>query len=82
MAILVPRVYRGFHDAWLDTYYAGIAPAQTDVSNTTDYGCFVEIEDGVVLIAGKGHEAYQHVGDRRVPYSDRETVRTVLEEAA
>lgn len=39
-------------------------------------------QDDVVLIAGKGHEAYQHVGDRRVPYSDRETVRTVLEEAA
>ncbi len=39
-------------------------------------------QDDVVLIAGKGHEAYQQVGDCRVPYSDRETVRTVLGEAA
>ena len=39
-------------------------------------------QDDVVLIAGKGHEAYQQVGDRRVPYSDRETVRRVLGEAA
>jgi UDP-N-acetylmuramoyl-L-alanyl-D-glutamate--2,6-diaminopimelate ligase len=32
----------------------------------------------IVLIAGKGHEEYQQVGDRRMPYSDRETVRTIL----
>lgn len=36
----------------------------------------------IVLIAGKGHEAYQHVGDQRLPYSDRETVQTILGEAA
>lgn len=38
--------------------------------------------DDVVLIAGKGHEQYQYVGDARLPYSDRETVRTILGEAA
>jgi UDP-N-acetylmuramoyl-L-alanyl-D-glutamate--2,6-diaminopimelate ligase len=36
----------------------------------------------IVLIAGKGHEEYQQVGDRRLPYSDRETVQTILGEAA
>ena len=39
-------------------------------------------QDDVVLIAGKGHEQYQYVGDARLPYSDRETVRTILGEAA
>ncbi len=39
-------------------------------------------ENDVVLIAGKGHEDYQQVGDQRLPYSDRETVRTILGEAA
>ncbi len=36
----------------------------------------------VVLVAGKGHEEYQQVGDTRQPYSDRDTVRTLLEAAA
>ena len=36
----------------------------------------------IVLIAGKGHEEYQQVGDERLPYSDRDTVRALLGEAA
>ena len=36
----------------------------------------------IVLIAGKGHEDYQQVGDERRPYSDREVVRTLMGEAA
>jgi UDP-N-acetylmuramoyl-L-alanyl-D-glutamate--2,6-diaminopimelate ligase len=33
----------------------------------------------VLLIAGKGHETGQIVGDRTLPYSDQAAVRTVLE---
>jgi UDP-N-acetylmuramoyl-L-alanyl-D-glutamate--2,6-diaminopimelate ligase len=34
----------------------------------------------VVLLAGKGHEAVQIVGDRRLPFSDYEVARAALEE--
>lgn len=36
----------------------------------------------VVLIAGKGHEDYQQVGDERFPFSDRAQVEAVLRAAA
>jgi len=38
--------------------------------------------DDIVLVAGKGHEAYQQVGSTRLPYSDRDTVRELLGEEA
>ena len=36
----------------------------------------------IVLVAGKGHEDYQEIGDQRLDYSDRDTVRQLLEAAA
>jgi UDP-N-acetylmuramoyl-L-alanyl-D-glutamate--2,6-diaminopimelate ligase len=39
------------------------------------------VED-VILVAGKGHEDYQQVGETRHPYSDRDTVRALLGIAA
>jgi len=33
----------------------------------------------VVLIAGKGHETGQIIGDRTVPFSDHDEVRRALE---
>ncbi|MEJ2685825.1 MAG: UDP-N-acetylmuramoyl-L-alanyl-D-glutamate--2,6-diaminopimelate ligase [Gammaproteobacteria bacterium] len=32
----------------------------------------------VVLVAGKGHEAYQQIGDKRLPFNDREQVLAAL----
>ncbi|MGH8281447.1 MAG: UDP-N-acetylmuramoyl-L-alanyl-D-glutamate--2,6-diaminopimelate ligase [Gammaproteobacteria bacterium] len=34
----------------------------------------------VVLVAGKGHETYQVIGDRNLLYSDRDTVTALLKE--
>jgi UDP-N-acetylmuramoyl-L-alanyl-D-glutamate--2,6-diaminopimelate ligase len=34
--------------------------------------------DDVLLIAGKGHEQYQQIGERRLPFSDREVVRRLV----
>ena len=32
----------------------------------------------IVLIAGKGHERYQIVGDKVLPFSDKEAVEKIL----
>ena len=29
-------------------------------------------EDDIILVAGKGHEEYQIIGEKRIPFSDRE----------
>jgi UDP-N-acetylmuramoyl-L-alanyl-D-glutamate--2,6-diaminopimelate ligase len=34
--------------------------------------------DDVVLVAGKGHETWQEIAGRRLPFSDRQLVRTLL----
>ncbi|MEX2163865.1 MAG: UDP-N-acetylmuramoyl-L-alanyl-D-glutamate--2,6-diaminopimelate ligase [Sulfuricaulis sp.] len=39
-------------------------------------------EGDIVLIAGKGHEDYQQIGDERLPYSDRLAVHELLGVAA
>ena len=39
-------------------------------------------QSDVVLVAGKGHEMYQHVGDEKIPFSDRAQVAAALKEAA
>jgi UDP-N-acetylmuramoyl-L-alanyl-D-glutamate--2,6-diaminopimelate ligase len=39
-------------------------------------------EGDIVLVAGKGHEDYQQIGDSRLPYNDCDAVRELLGEAA
>jgi len=34
--------------------------------------------EDIVLVAGKGHEDYQIIGNRRLDYSDRDTVARLL----
>lgn len=39
-------------------------------------------EHDIILIAGKGHEGYQQIGNDKLPYSDRDWVQTLLAERA
>jgi UDP-N-acetylmuramyl tripeptide synthase len=36
----------------------------------------------VVLVAGKGHETWQEIGGRKIPFSDEATILDALEDAA
>lgn len=58
--------------------------AATVIADRAEAICraLAEAEPGdSVLIAGKGHETYQVVGDRRIDFDDRTVVRTLLEES-
>ena len=39
-------------------------------------------DDDVILIAGKGHEAYQEINGQRVPFSDEKTALACLAKRA
>ena len=34
----------------------------------------------IVLIAGKGHEVYQEIGTKKIPFSDVKVVKLILQE--
>jgi len=62
----------------------GQGPRPPDVHTIVDRGDAIEYavenaEPGdVILVAGKGHEKYQQIGDRVLPFDDAEIARTAL----
>lgn len=70
-AAIVDDVLSGLLDAGRARVVPGRAQA---VTNTV-----LQAQEGdIVLVAGKGHEDYQIVGNRRLDYSDRTTVARLL----
>ncbi len=72
-------------DRIVDQMIAGVAAAHRDrVVREVDRALAIEraiLEadaDDIVLVAGKGHEDYQLVGDRRLHFDDREHARAAL----
>ncbi len=73
-------------DAIIQEIIAGIrdrsrVQVQRDRTQALTQALHAAAPDDVVLVAGKGHETYQVVGDDQLPYSDRETVAALLYEA-
>lgn len=50
-----------------------------DRAEAIHYAIAQSSEDDLVLIAGKGHETYQEIAGRRVPFSDAETAGAALQ---
>ncbi len=36
-------------------------------------------KDDMILVAGKGHEDYQILGDKIIPFSDKDVIHDILE---
>jgi UDP-N-acetylmuramoyl-L-alanyl-D-glutamate--2,6-diaminopimelate ligase len=61
------------------------APGASEIGDRREAirSAVASLEDGdVLLIAGKGHESGQIIGDRTLPFSDHEAVETALKEVA
>jgi UDP-N-acetylmuramoyl-L-alanyl-D-glutamate--2,6-diaminopimelate ligase len=74
-------------DAIVAQILAGLRePARARVERNRASAIAAAIADAVpgdiVLVAGKGHEDYQQVGDLRLPFSDRAVVQGLLGEGA
>ena len=71
-------------DAIVDDVRAGLADAAAEQHVEVDRRRAIELAlslarpGDVVLVAGKGHEGEQILGDRRIPFSDLEVVRGAL----
>ncbi|EOR5412498.1 UDP-N-acetylmuramoyl-L-alanyl-D-glutamate--2,6-diaminopimelate ligase, partial [Escherichia coli] len=57
---------------------AGHAKVMEDRAEAVTCAVMQAKENDVVLVAGKGHEDYQIVGNQRLDYSDRVTVARLL----
>ena len=67
----------------LDDIEKGFAPQRSfersvDRRRAIERALELALEGDCVVIAGKGHEEYQLVGQRRIPFSDRVEVERIL----
>jgi UDP-N-acetylmuramoyl-L-alanyl-D-glutamate--2,6-diaminopimelate ligase len=54
---------------------------ERDRATAIRHACNTARAGDVILVAGKGHEDYQQIGDERLPFSDRQQVQQWLREA-
>ncbi|HET9843412.1 MAG TPA: cyanophycin synthetase, partial [Gammaproteobacteria bacterium] len=54
---------------------------EEDRANAIAYAIQQALKDDVVLIAGKGHEDFQIIGNKKIPFSDIQTVKKIVGES-
>ena len=53
---------------------------EPDRAKAIRYAIQAALPGDIVLLAGKGHETYQMLKDKTIPFDDREVARNVLRE--
>jgi UDP-N-acetylmuramoyl-L-alanyl-D-glutamate--2,6-diaminopimelate ligase len=72
-------VAEGYREAkgpvpWDEGYYVVIPDRKSAIARALE----IARPGDTVAVAGKGHENVQLIGDRRLPFDDRETIRAIL----
>jgi len=77
-ARILEEIERGIPAGSQSSTRAPIVEAVVDRAVAIDRAVALATPGDVVLIAGKGHEKYQQIGDRVLPFDDGEVARTAL----
>ena len=68
----------------IEEIIAGMDPEQVvvreDRREAIEYALTNATSEDIVLIAGKGHETYQQIGDKRIDFDDAQIAKHILEE--
>jgi UDP-N-acetylmuramoyl-L-alanyl-D-glutamate--2,6-diaminopimelate ligase len=72
-------VAEGYREAkepvpWDEGYFVVIPDRKSAIARALE----IARQGDTVAVAGKGHENVQLIGDRRLPFDDRETIRAIL----
>ena len=69
----------------IDEMMAGVSAAHkrkvlriTDRAEAIKTACMLAHEQDIILVAGKGHETYQEVNGKRLPFDDRKVLSQML----
>ena len=70
-SVIIEQILSGFKNK-------NVAEVISNRKDAIEYACKHASDQDVVLIAGKGHEDYQIVGDKKLPFSDRDEVMKII----
>ncbi len=75
---IIEEIERGIPAGSQSSARAPIVESVVERAEAIDRAVSIAADGDVVLIAGKGHEKYQQIGDRVLPFDDGEVARAAL----